>query len=193
MRCGGRGERGPPRPSPSTKGGSGEAPSPRGLGEGVFLFVFFLGGGLLSPLLQAGLGRAQHPGAGLSRGHDVGLGVRLLHRRREAAGEEGGVAARPAGPPPPSSPPVQLLPLPVAADVGVSGLEGGQEAGVHRQRRGPQRHPARGRGAELGTGLAQPRSRSPPTAPASFWVPGGGFVRIPACGGTLLAPAPARR
>lgn len=36
-----------------------------------------------------------------------------------------------------------VLPLPVAADVGVSGAEGSQESGIHRQHCGPQQHPAR--------------------------------------------------
>lgn len=39
-------------------------------------------------------------------------------------------------------PPAQLLPLPVAADVGVAGVEGSQEAGVQCQCHSPQHHPA---------------------------------------------------
>lgn len=63
-------------------------------------------------------------------------------------------------------PPAQLLPLPVAADVGVAGVEGGQEAGMQCQCHSSQHHPAwKHRAGLTHTALLLPTHRPRPRPP----------------------------
>lgn len=78
-------------------------------------------------------------------------------------------------PPAPPQSPHSFLPLPVAADIGVTGAEGHQETGVHRQHHGPQHHPARRDSRETASPSASLHSCSPPTTPGPGFSTGSGL------------------